>query len=537
MSAPTTSAAPARLRRIILVLSGLFLLAPLAVVAAPAAPAQAAGFDPAMIISDAEFYDWDSMTVTEIDSFIQVRGSSCRPGTSGTPCLKDFRQTTWTRPADAACPGQYTGASNESAAAIISKVSTACRVNPRVLLVLLQKEQSLLTATGEYLVPRRYEAATGYACPDTAPCDAQYRGLYNQLYKAAWQFKRYQLYPYNYGFVAGRANTIKYHPNSSCGSTSVTIRNQATAGLYNYTPYVPNAALLSGNPNSCSSYGNLMFYDLYTSWFQGTTFPVIGAIRTYWLANQEALGAPRSAEVTGLPRGGVAQQFERGSVYYVPGLGTTHVWGAIATFWGHQGWERGPLGYPAAPEQAVAGGASQRFEGGTVYWSGSGTHIVLGSVRTRWDATGGATGPLGFPTSSEIPQPGGGTIQHFQNGVITWHRSTGAVVVSGGIGVGWQTLGGIAGLGYPTAPEHPPLRDGGAVQYFERGAMYWTPRYGPQPVTGAILTWYGRYRWENGPLGYPTGRARTAGTTTTQTFEGGMLSYSAVTGKVTLHLT
>ena len=36
---------------------------------------------------------------------------------------------------------------------------------------------------------------------------------------------------------------MQYHPETSCGSAKFTIRNQATANLYNYTPYAPNAAV------------------------------------------------------------------------------------------------------------------------------------------------------------------------------------------------------------------------------------------------------------------------------------------------------
>src|SRR5690606_12678197 len=71
-------------------------------------------------------------------------------------------------------------------------------------------------------------------------------------------------------YKPGRVNTIKYHPNSSCGTTQVYIRNQATAGLYNYTPYVPNQAALNAGystGNSCSSYGNRNFYNYLSDWF------------------------------------------------------------------------------------------------------------------------------------------------------------------------------------------------------------------------------------------------------------------------------
>jgi hypothetical protein len=50
----------------------------------------------------------------------------------------------------------------------------------------------------------------------------------------------------------------------------VFIENQATAGLYNYTPYTPNDAALNnmyGTGDACSSYGNRNFWRIYTDWF------------------------------------------------------------------------------------------------------------------------------------------------------------------------------------------------------------------------------------------------------------------------------
>jgi hypothetical protein len=54
----------------------------------------------------------------------------------------------------------------------------------------------------------------------------------------------------------------------------VLIQNQATAGLYNYTPYQPNAAALAagyGTGDSCSAYGNRNFWLYFRDWFGPTT--------------------------------------------------------------------------------------------------------------------------------------------------------------------------------------------------------------------------------------------------------------------------
>jgi hypothetical protein len=120
-----------------------------------------------------------------------------------------------------------------------------------------------------------YTRAMGYACPDTSggTCDAKYDGLFNQLYSAAKQFQRYTAKPMGYGYAAGMVNQIKWHPNSACGTSSVHIENQATANLYNYTPYRPNTAALAagyGQGDSCSSYGNRNFWSYFTDWFGST---------------------------------------------------------------------------------------------------------------------------------------------------------------------------------------------------------------------------------------------------------------------------
>ena len=51
------------------------------------------------------------------------------------------------------------------------------------------------------------------------------------------------------------------------------IQNQATAGLYNYTPYQPNAAALAAGygGDACSAYGNRNFWNDFTDWFGPTT--------------------------------------------------------------------------------------------------------------------------------------------------------------------------------------------------------------------------------------------------------------------------
>lgn len=235
---------------------------------APAAvAAEASDFDPGYIISDSQFYDRDAMSESEIQGFLDRMIGAC----NNDNCLNVYRQDTVSKPVTERCTSAYAGAAGERASRIIYKVQRACNISAKAILVTLQKEQSLVTHTGPST--SRLERAMGYYCPDDPDrpgwCHPSFAGFQNQVYNAAAQFHRYRLNPSGYSYRIG-LSTIKYHPNSACGTKTVTIRNAATAGLYIYTPYTPNAAALAnlyGTGNSCSSYGNRNFWRMYSDWF------------------------------------------------------------------------------------------------------------------------------------------------------------------------------------------------------------------------------------------------------------------------------
>jgi len=243
---------------------------------APAAQALTGSqFDPTNIISDSNFYNPNAMSEAEIQSFLQAKIGNCGNGN----CLNIKSTPTFSRAGDVMC-GAYTGGGSERTSTIIFKVQQACGVSAKVLLVTLQKEQGLVTATSPS--DAKLERAMGYACPDSANggCDAAYAGLYNQIYRAAWQFKRYGnpagTSNFFTWFPVGRPSAVQYHPNAACGAPVITIQNRATAALYYYTPYQPNAASLANigsTGDSCSSYGNRNFWVYYNQWFGATTLP------------------------------------------------------------------------------------------------------------------------------------------------------------------------------------------------------------------------------------------------------------------------
>ena len=234
------------------------------------APASApAEFDPGLIVSDYNFFNAYALNESEIQEFLEAQ--PCQPSEDSVPCLAIFRQNTVTQldQGFGHCDS-YEGGRSERASRIIAKVAVACGISPQVLLVLLQKEQSLLTRPDS----RGYLRATGYGCPDTADCDTQYFGFFNQLYNAAWQFRQYTEEPERQ-FHVGDVR-VAYNPDAACGATTVAIQNQATANLYNYTPYQPNQAavrdaLSDRDGDACSAHGNLNFWIFWTQWFGDPT--------------------------------------------------------------------------------------------------------------------------------------------------------------------------------------------------------------------------------------------------------------------------
>ncbi|WP_456846465.1 hypothetical protein [Cellulomonas sp. P5_C6] len=239
--------------------------------APPSSAAAASDFRPGNIISDALFFDGSAMGEGDVQAFLNVKRPTC---TAGYTCLKDYVTATTSQAAEAGLCGAYTGRAAETAAQVIAHVGAACGISQKVLLVLLQKEQGLVTASAP--TDARYRSATGFACPDSAPCDAQYYGFFNQVYRAARQFKKYALTPQNYTYRVGRTVNVLYNPDAArCGSSPVFIENQATAGLYTYTPYQPNASALANmytTGDSCSSYGNRNFFREFSDWFGSTQF-------------------------------------------------------------------------------------------------------------------------------------------------------------------------------------------------------------------------------------------------------------------------
>jgi uncharacterized protein with LGFP repeats len=97
----------------------------------------------------------------------------------------------------------------------------------------------------------------------------------------------------------------------------------------------------------------------------------------------------------------------------------------------------------------------------------------------------------------------------------------------------WQAMGGMNSvLGAPTSPEQEAA---GVARYatFAKGAMYWSPITGAQPVGGAIYDAWAALSYERGPLGLPTSAEIQEPLQITQNFQHGTLNFERLTGNVT----
>ena len=272
-----------RVRKLIAAAASVLLMAT-GFVALETAPASAAlkgsMFDPGLIISDSVFYDFGTMTVEDIQRFLDSKVSACKDSDGGPRCIKDFvMNTPAIKGEDGRCES-LPAKTAQSAAQIIYTVAQACKINPRVLIVTLQKEQGLIQASNP--TQRMYDYALGMACPDTAAgCSKSAAGFFYQLYKGAGQLQWYGDPRGSFTYLKVGTNISRRYQDArvekskgiDCGARTFQLKSQATAALYYYTPYTPNQAALDnlyGTGDVCSAYGNRNFWRFYSDWFGST---------------------------------------------------------------------------------------------------------------------------------------------------------------------------------------------------------------------------------------------------------------------------
>ncbi|MCU1512390.1 MAG: lysozyme [Arthrobacter sp.] len=252
------------------------------------------------------------------------------------------------------------------------------------------------------------------------------------------------------------------------------------------------------------------------------------------------VGYPVGAQVCGLRASGCFQNFQKGVLMYAPTSGAFQISGAMLREWQQSGYENGSLGYPTSGPtcQLKNGGCFQNFEKASILSSPTtGAHpVYVGPFLSTWGGSGFENGSLGYPTSHQFCGiKNGGCFQNFEGGTIMWSAATGAQpLTSQPVRTAWGKSGYENGsLGYPTGRIVCGLKNGGCFQNFEKGSIMWSPATGAHPMTlGPIQAAWSQQGFENGPRGYPTGTQTCSPdrSSCTQTFQGGKLNWTAAAG-------
>lgn len=265
-------------------------------------PLASASFNANRIIDDPIFDNAGTMDANQINSFLNGFSNSCISPNSGF---------------DARIPSGYSPSSGFSfgdfvtAGQVIHQAALVYSINPQVLLVTLQKEQSLVSGGAGYCndgSEHKYAAAVGYGCPDsggsyswsgislyrrngvertntgsTCVNSAVKAGFSQQVIRAAWLLKfGEQRSKGNMNWAVTQGNWDNSDDPQSCYSgpmtqgswqvcpsgpttyydgyrtidnTAVHIDTGGTAALYWYTPHF---------------HGNQNFASLFESWFGAT---------------------------------------------------------------------------------------------------------------------------------------------------------------------------------------------------------------------------------------------------------------------------
>lgn len=187
---------------------------------------------PEHLLSDSDMTDVDAMSREEIQTFLAQ-------GFLGIYKTKDIKGVT------------------RSTSDIIANAAKEFNLNPRVILVILQKEQSLVESSK--VTQNQLDWAMGFAvcddCKKSDPRLQKYRGLGKQIYFAAKHIRE----AYLSKLITNGVTTAGYGPGieSMIDGTALEPQNNATAALYTYTPHM---------------HGNVNFMNIWNRWFT-KTFP------------------------------------------------------------------------------------------------------------------------------------------------------------------------------------------------------------------------------------------------------------------------
>lgn len=198
------------------------------------------------ILSNNEFRDSDSLSLKGIENFLIEKGGA----------LKDYVTTD-------------VSGETATAAKIIYDTAQTYDLNPKVLLVMAEKESSAITGTSlnSYITDWTLGYAVCDGCSKDDPNVAKYSGLAKQFDAAGNRIANSYL-----ADLEDHGSTISGWgpgiPKTTIDGIEVTPVNDATAALYTYNPCV--GAYGGGD----SRYGcNSLFAKLYYNWFPALKYP------------------------------------------------------------------------------------------------------------------------------------------------------------------------------------------------------------------------------------------------------------------------
>ncbi len=253
-------------------------------------------------------------------------------------------------------------------------------------------------------------------------------------------------------------------------------------------------------------------------------------------AERSAAGLPTSSEISAGPAGTRMNTFAKGAIFWSAPTGAVDVLGALYARYSALSGPSSVLGMPLSGASGAAGGLTQRFAGGALYWSnGAGVREVYGEIYRRYAQMGAHNSPLGAPTASESAGPvPGSRMSQFTGGAIYWSAATGPRDVYGAIGVRYQNSKLASAIGLPVTSEQAGQVAGSRVQHFQRGTIYWSPATGAHEVYGAIRGRYWALGAERSALGLPTTGEYTTATGRANDFAKGRISWNSRTGAITV---
>ncbi|MCX6784653.1 MAG: hypothetical protein NTV81_01805 [Candidatus Komeilibacteria bacterium] len=191
-----------------------------------------AGYNPNFIISDTELTNFNSWNNWEIQQFLLSKGGALAHYIDPLTNLK--------------------------AAEVIYQTAQNYHINPKFLLVLIQKEQSLVEDPSPQ--PKQYDWATGYSCYN-GQCSPSFQGFSAQVNAAADLFINHYLLDLSTTNCTV-TNWCVGRPKTSQDGYIITPQNKVTAALLTYTPYRGGTFTNQGRVGA-----NYNFWKIWTRWF------------------------------------------------------------------------------------------------------------------------------------------------------------------------------------------------------------------------------------------------------------------------------